>query len=62
MDWSLKQEFLDKMYRRSRSENSKRYYSFGIKTFEEFCKERRMDVNQENVYSVLDSFVAWLDG
>jgi len=62
MDWSLKQEFLDKMYRRSRSENSKRYYSFGIKTFEEFCKERRMDANQENVYSVLDSFVAWLDG
>ena len=61
VDWNLKEEFIEKMYRRSRSIHSKRYYSFGIDKFRGYCEEKNLDVNQENVYSVLDSFVGWLD-
>lgn len=41
--------------------HSKRFYSFGVEKFERFCKEEGLDVSQDNVYSVLDSFVTWLD-
>jgi len=61
MDWARKDEFIEKMYRRSKSIHSKRYYAFGIDKFKKFCKEKNLKVNKTNIYDSLDSFVAWLD-
>jgi len=59
--WGKKEEFLDRVYRRSHSIHSKRYYSFGIEKFRQFCEAKGLEVNKGNVYTVIDSFVADLD-
>ena len=62
MNWQAKEEFLQKVYRRSKSEHSRRFYALGIKCFQEYCEAASVkDVDQKNVYAVLDSYVAWLD-
>ncbi|MEE8187542.1 MAG: tyrosine-type recombinase/integrase, partial [Nitrososphaerales archaeon] len=60
MDWSLADEFVEKMYRRSGSVLSQRYYSFGVKRFREYCDEKHIKPSSKNVYSVLDGFVSSL--
>lgn len=57
MDWSI-DNFLESVYRKSHSEFSKRFYSFGVKAFKTFCEEQRLEVSQDNVYEVVDKFVA----
>lgn len=62
MDWGLKDDFVERMFRRSRSVHSRRYYSFGVQKLEAYCREKKLNVSQRNVYDVIDSFVGWLDG
>lgn len=51
-----------KKLRRSKSLHTKRYYEAGIRRFRKFCEEKGIgEVDEENVYDVLDGFVGWLD-
>jgi integrase len=62
MEWERIDEFVEKMYRRSKSINSRRYYKFGAEDFKEFCVAKSIkEVGQKNVYSVLDQYVNYLD-
>ncbi|HKW05507.1 MAG TPA: site-specific integrase [Nitrososphaerales archaeon] len=62
MNWQARDEFLSKVYRRSKSEHSKRFYGFGIKSFQEFCETNKVkSIGKKNVYTILDSYVHWLD-
>ncbi|MGI0080706.1 MAG: tyrosine-type recombinase/integrase, partial [Nitrososphaerales archaeon] len=62
LNWDALDGFLEKMYRRSRSEHSKRFYANGIKSFRSFCEEKNVrSISSKNPYTVLDSYVAWLD-
>ncbi len=64
MLWTEAQEkqFLEKVYRRSHSEHSKRYYEFGINNFRKFCAGAAITtLSQREIYQVLDDYVSWLD-
>lgn len=61
MDWGQIDSFGSKVYRRSKSLHSKRFYLTGVGKFQDFCQEKKLDVTNKNVYNVLDSFVQWLD-
>ncbi|MGD1054802.1 MAG: tyrosine-type recombinase/integrase [Nitrososphaerales archaeon] len=62
MEWGRIDEFVEKMYRRSKSVNSRRYYRFGAEDFKEFCEVKHVkSIDQKNVYAVLDEYVSHLD-
>ncbi len=61
MDWSQIDSFGSKVYRRSKSLHSKRFYLTGVGKFQDFCQEKKIGVTNKNVYKVLDDFVQWLD-
>lgn len=61
-NWNAKEEFLNKVYRRSHSEHSRRFYGNGIENFHAFCNAKKVvTVIPKNVYKVLDSYAEWLD-
>ena len=62
--WTPQQEkqFLDKVYRRSHSGYSRRFYSFGINSFRAFIEETKLQsLGQKEIYNTLDNWVSWLD-
>jgi integrase len=62
MDWGKKDEFVQAMYRRAHSAHSRRFYETALRKFSECCAEKRIgEVNAENVYAILNSFVEWND-
>ena len=62
MDWRKKEEFVQAMYRRAHSVHSRRFYETALRKFAECCAEKKIgEVNGENVYAVLNSFVEWND-
>jgi len=38
MNWEARDEFVEKMFRRSGSVYSRRYYGFGVDNFRKFCE------------------------
>jgi integrase len=55
-------EFLEKVYRRSHSDHSRRYYEFGIRNFSKFCADKGIAaLSQQDICRVLDDYVNWLD-
>jgi site-specific recombinase XerD len=62
IEWGKAPEFAEKKFRRSKSLHTKRYYENGIRRFRQFCEAKGInEVDDENVYDVLDRFVGWLD-
>jgi len=53
-------KFLDKMYRRSKSLHSRRFYRAGLRKFNLFKEEENIRITQKNIYSILDRFMEWL--
>ena len=61
MNWEARDEFVEKMFRRSGSINSRRFYRFGVDDFREFCEGAKIgEIDEKTVYSVLDSYVSHL--
>ncbi|MDG6970696.1 MAG: tyrosine-type recombinase/integrase [Nitrososphaerota archaeon] len=62
IEWGKASEFAEKKFRRSKSLHTKRYYEAGIRRFRHFCEATGIgEVDEGNVYDVLDGFVGWLD-
>jgi integrase len=63
MNWEARDEFVEKMFRRSGSVYSRRYYGFGVDNFRKFCEGAGIgEVDGKNVYSVMDAYVGYLHG
>jgi len=63
MNWEARDEFVEKMFRRSGSVYSRRYSGFGVDNFREFCEGAGIgEVDGKNVYSVMDAYVGYLHG
>jgi hypothetical protein len=63
MNWEARDEFVEKMFRRSGSVYSRRYYGFGVDNFREFCDGAKIrEIDERTVYSVLDGYVGYLHG
>ena len=62
LEWVGKEEFIQAMFRKSRSVHSRRFYEFALRKFAQFCDERKIsEVNDQNVYDALNRFVEWND-
>ncbi|MDG7009122.1 MAG: tyrosine-type recombinase/integrase [Nitrososphaerota archaeon] len=62
LDWGREEEFLQSVFLRSHSIHSRRFYWSGLGQFRKFCKETKVaEVNDKNVYDVLNAFVRWND-
>ena len=63
MNWDARDEFVEKMFRRSGSINSRRFYGFGVDDFREFCEGAGIgEIDGRTVYSVLNAYVSHLHG
>lgn len=62
LDWGKEGEFLQSVFMRGHSEHSRRFYWSGLRRFHAFWREENVkEVNNRNVYEVLNSFVRWND-
>ena len=62
LDWGREEEFLQSVFLRSHSIHSRRFYWSGLEQFKKFCREEKVaEVNDRNVYDVLNAFVRWND-
>lgn len=62
LDWGKEGEFLQSVFMRGHSEHSRRFYWSGLRRFHAFWREEDVkEVNNRNVYEVLNSFVRWND-
>lgn len=62
LECAKKDEFIQVMFRNSHSVHSRRFYELALRKFAEFCKEKEIsEVNDQNVYDVLNRFVEWND-
>ncbi|MDA4124632.1 MAG: tyrosine-type recombinase/integrase [Thaumarchaeota archaeon] len=62
MLWDSTDKFLDRAYRKSKSDNSVRHYRVGIKGFKQFCDAQGVkSIDESNVYALLDDWVGAQD-
>ncbi|MGA2663929.1 MAG: site-specific integrase, partial [Nitrososphaerales archaeon] len=62
LEWGRKDEFVQAMFRKSHSVHSRRFYEIALRKFGQFCDEKKIsEVNDQNVYDVLNRFVEWND-
>jgi integrase len=62
LEWGRKDEFVQAMFRKSHSVHSRRFYEVALRKFGQFCDEKKVsEVNDQNVYDVLNRFVEWND-
>ncbi len=62
LNWGKRDEFIQAMFWRSHSVHSRRFYEVAVRNFGAFCAERHIeDVNDRNVYDVLNAFIGWND-
>jgi len=62
LEWGRKDEFIRATFRKSHSVHSRRLYEVALRKFGQFCDERKIsEVNDQNVYDVLNRFVEWND-
>src|ERR1700728_1327852 len=61
LQWENVEKFTDSIYRKSHSLHSQRFYRFGVRKFQQFCEQKKVQVTEQNVYLILDEFVGYLD-